>query len=167
VELSLTDALAARVELLLASRGMGNTEIMGWHGPAIKYLRTTYIEIPLLLGLETPLPRAPVRARIIGGFAPAIEIACRQSAPPPPGAGSVSEPPALPCHDYERITDWFDFGAVVGGAVAVELRSVTLSLEGRYTYGLSDISTSAIEGADSAAITNRVLAVFFGVAARM
>jgi hypothetical protein len=168
VELSLTNAVAARVELLLAPKGKGNTLRSSFHGPYESYLRSTYIEMPLLVSVGLPLRGSSLRARILSGAAPAFEVSCKISAVPPPGTTLSRDRPAWPCDDDYSWTDWFDFGAVVGAAVSVELRAITFSIEGRYTHGLSDVSGVAFpaDQDDYAAIKNRVVAVFLGVSAR-
>lgn len=91
-------------------------------------LDVDYLEIPLLLRISPPEP-GPVDLRLLAGPVASIKIDEKIST-----TGLIG---------YSLDTDQVktaDFGLAVGGAAAIQNGSMRVVAEGRYTFGLTNIS---------------------------
>jgi hypothetical protein len=124
--------LGVQVEALSITKGSES------EGTPASRTRIEYIEVPLLLHLPLTVGQhfAPY---IILGPSLAFDIDCKME------AGEVTEE----CSDREKT----DFGLSAGGGLGVALGPGALLLEGRYTWGLKNISrVDALEVKNRAAL---------------
>lgn len=91
-------------------------------------LDVDYLEVPVLLCLSAPSP-GPVDLRLLAGPVASIKMTEKLSTT---GLVGVSL-------DSDQIKS-ADYGLAVGGAVAVRNGNLKLVAEGRYTFGLSNVS---------------------------
>jgi hypothetical protein len=143
IRFGLTDRLGLQAELLSVTKGADITA-----GTPDFDLRLEYIEVPLLLHLPLMMG-ANFSPYLIGGPSIGFEIRCRTTI-----AGGVT----ADCGDADAFArNSTDFGVTAGGGFAFAMGPGALLLEGRYTWGLSDISR-----ADDITIRNRSGAVMAG-----
>jgi hypothetical protein len=114
-------------------------------------LRFEYIEVPLLLHvpLTTGMAFAPY---VYGGPSIAFEVRCRTT----DTAGTASD-----CTDvspFERRST--DIGLVAGGGLAFAMGPGALLLEGRYTWGMTNLN--AANDVDASTVRNRSGAILAG-----
>jgi hypothetical protein len=123
--------IALQVEVLDVEKGFSE-------GSEAPRMHTRYIEVPILLvgrfGLSDRF-----RPELLVGAAPARERSCRAWAMPRyigfPPENRVARPTS--CVEWRSETG--DFGAVVGGGVALHVRSATITFSARHTRGLENI----------------------------
>jgi opacity protein-like surface antigen len=111
-------------------------------------LRLEYIEVPVLIHVPLTMGMA-FAPYVFGGPSIAFEVRCRGT-----GAGGAS----VDCDNagvFDRNST--DFGLTAGGGLAFAMGPGALLLEGRYTWGLSDL-----DSADGFTIRNRSAAVMAG-----
>jgi hypothetical protein len=143
IRFGLTERLGIQAELLSVTKG---ADITG--GTPDFDLRLEYIEVPLLL--HVPLMMGSTFSPYVyGGPSVAFEIRCRTTI----AGGATAD-----CGDADAFArNSTDFGLTAGGGLAFAMGPGALLLEGRYTWGLSDINT-----ADNVTIRNRSGAVMAG-----
>jgi hypothetical protein len=112
--------------------------------------RYDYVQVPVLLKFNI-MPAGPIRPFIYGGGYGAYLIKAQGFME----AGEESEEADL-TDDFMRV----DYGVVGGGGLAFKLPGISLSVEGRYNYGLANIFKDPIEGE---AMKNRSIMVLVGV----
>lgn len=144
--------LSLQAELLYAQKGfeiafededLGEFDI-GFH--------LDYVEIPLLLRIA--LPTGPMLSPyVLMGPAVALEASCKSKVEFSGLSASVDCDETDPETGISADTKSVDVGAALGGGVAFPMGPGSLSVEGRYTFGLVDIND--IEGADAAEMKNR------------
>ena len=130
--------LGIQPEILSVTKG---AEFDGGAGGDDEAIKIEYIAVPILLHL--PLTYGSSFAPyLIGGPEFAFDIGCEYS-----GAGGdiECEDPAFPDGAFERKD--IDIGLSAGGGFAFAMGPGALLLEGRYTWGLTNISdmTDAVE----------------------
>jgi hypothetical protein len=142
VRFGLGGRLGLQAELLSVTKGADNLP-----GTPNRDIRLEYVEIPLLV--HVPLTMGMTFAPYIyGGPAVAFEVRCRTT---DAAGGSIDCTDAVP---FERNST--DFGLTAGGGFAFAMGPGALLLEGRYTWGLSDIAAA------DATVRNRSGAVMAG-----
>jgi hypothetical protein len=112
-----------------------------------------YIQVPLLLKLSV-IPLGPIRPIIYaGGYgaylikATGVEV-----------VGGVSGPPVDLIDSYQK----YDYGVVGGAGIDFKLPGITLSIEGRYNYGLRNIWITTAPD-DTTAWKNRSMMALVGI----
>ncbi len=116
-------------------------------GEVASTLDVDYVEIPLLLRLSLPTPD-PLGLRLLAGPVVSMKSSEKLSV-----SGLV---------DFSQGTDVVkttDFGFAVGGALAVRLDGLRVVGEGRYTFGLTDISDLPFGGE----VKNRAIYAMLGL----
>ena len=108
--------------------------------------RFDYVQVPVLLKLAI-VPAGPVRPFIYAGGYGSYLIKAE-------GVIGADKEDLTP--DYQR----FDYGVVGGAGLAFKLALISLSVEGRYNYGLMNIMKAPAAG-DS--MSNRCLMALIGV----
>ena len=93
-------------------------------GTAVEEFSLDYIEIPMVV--KAGIPLGMVKPSVFGGVALSFNTGCDQ-------AGSD-------CGDTVKSTDWL---GVAGADVAFYLGSISLWVDGRYHFGLSDINDAS------------------------
>lgn len=117
----------------------------------------TYVQVPLLLQYHFPV-EGSVSPRLFAGPAVAFELACDVSGSD--GSTNVS----LSCDDFADFgfdldTKSADFGLTFGAGVDIAAGSATVTLDGRYDMGLSEI----VEFEGVSGLKNRAWEFFAGV----
>ena len=112
--------------------------------------RLDYVQVPVLLKLNI-VPAGPIRPFLYGGGYGAYLVKAEGFME----LGTESDTADI-IEDYQR----YDYGVVGGGGLAFKLPGVSLSVEGRYNYGLANIIKDPIEGE---AMKNRSIMVLVGV----
>jgi hypothetical protein len=128
------------VEVLYAQRGALSDQSIN-----DQWTRLDYIDIPGYLKVTIPTPG--IRPFIYAGPQVSIETKCRTAN----GAAA--------CPDAGRKKT--DYAGVIGGGVRLGGKSLGLSLEGRYVYGLSDLKLSTVTSSES--YKNRTFMVLVGI----
>jgi hypothetical protein len=92
-------------------------------------IRQEYIQVPVLIKLNI-IPAGPIRPFLCGGGYGAYLLKSQ-------GVMTIDgvESKETLTSDYER----FDYGLVGGAGIAFKLVGLSLSLEGRYNYGLANL----------------------------
>jgi hypothetical protein len=98
--------------------------------------RHQYIQVPVLLKLNI-IPAGPIRPFLCGGGYGAYLIKSEGVLE----IDGVSETEVL-TSDYER----FDYGLVGGAGIAFKLLGLSLSVEGRYNYGMANLLKDPMAG---------------------
>jgi hypothetical protein len=116
-------------------------------------LRNDYVEVPILMRLDSPLAVGvhPVGAIPFVVFGPALGVSVRCTI----AGESPSLSVAYDCDDQFGVKT-FDFGAMLGVGLDALVGTRALSLGARYTLGLQDVF-------DGAAGRNRAIMVVAGV----
>jgi opacity protein-like surface antigen len=141
IRFGMTDRIGLQAELLSVTKGADISST-----PAFD-LRLEYIEVPLLLHLPLTIG-VNFSPYVFGGPSVGFEIRCRTTV-----AGVTAD-----CGDADAFArNSTDFGLTAGGGFAFAMGPGALLLEGRYTWGLSDISR-----AEDVTIRNRSGAVMAG-----
>jgi hypothetical protein len=126
----MVDELSFQAELLYMRKG-GRVDLT-WRGaPVSGTVRLDYLELPLLLRVDLPGPRARVLSAH-GALGPsgALRVGCRLDLPDDSGT-------AQDCTDANgTAVRRFDFNLVGLAGVDIRLSRVTIVLEGRYHVGL-------------------------------
>ncbi len=130
---NLGPAIGVQPELLFVRKGAKlfsqNVSVGGVDlGDVHTTLDVDYVEIPVLLRLSLPTP-GPVSVRLLAGPVADIKVSEKLSL-----GGLVSY--SLSSNQVKNA----DYGIAAGGAVAVQSGGVRVVGEGRYTYGLTNIS---------------------------
>ena len=112
--------------------------------------RFDYVQVPVLLKFNI-VPAGPIRPFLYGGGYGAYLIKAQGFME----VGTESDTADI-IEDYQR----YDYGVVGGGGLAFKLPGISLSVEGRYNYGLANIFKNPIEGE---AMKNRSIMVLIGV----
>jgi hypothetical protein len=112
--------------------------------------RFDYVQVPVLLKFNI-VPAGPIRPFLYGGGYGAYLVKAEGFMQ----AGEESDTADI-IEDYQR----YDYGVVGGGGLAFKLPGVSLSVEGRYNYGLANILKDPIE---SETMKNRSIMVLVGV----
>ena len=112
--------------------------------------RMDYVQVPMLLKFNI-VPAGPIRPFLYGGGYGAYLVKAEGFME----LGTESDTADI-IEDYQR----YDYGVVGGGGLAFKLPGVSLSVEGRYNYGLANIIKDPIEGE---AMKNRSIMVLVGV----
>jgi hypothetical protein len=144
--------LALQPELLFVRKGaeLFSTDVtLGGitFGEVGTTLDVDYLEVPLLLRLSL-VPAGPVNVRLLGGPVASIKIDEKVSTT---GLIDVSL-------DSDQVKG-ADFGLALGGAVALSAGGVKLVGEGRYTFGLSNVSDLPFGGD----VNNRAIYALVGL----
>jgi len=129
----LSPMIGVQPELLYVRKGAKlfstNVTIGGFtFGSVGSTLDVDYVEIPVLLRISAPNP-GPIDLRLLAGPVMSIKVAEKISTT---GLIGVSL-------DSDQVKT-SDFGLAVGGAAAIKNGSLRVVAEGRYTFGLSNIS---------------------------
>lgn len=129
----LSPMIGVQPELLYVRKGAKlfstNVTIGGFtFGSVGSTLDVDYVEIPVLLRLSAPNP-GPIDLRLLAGPVVSFKMAEKISTT---GLIGVSL-------DSDQVKT-SDFGLAVGGAAAIKNGSLRVVAEGRYTFGLSNIS---------------------------
>lgn len=111
-----------------------------------------YIEVPVNLVLNIPIPGSPIHPRLRGGTTLNFELDCQIT-----GSGGGTEVP-VSCDEAALETESLDFGFKFGGGFGIDLGpAAALNLDVDYDLGLTDIVT-----ADTSELKNRSLALSGG-----
>ena len=121
-------------EVVYAGKG-ANMMSSGMFGAINNAFRLTYIEVPLLLGLRFG---ERVQPRIYVGPEIEFNINCELTST---YVSQPNIPSTLTCADAGLAMKKTDAGVTGGGGIAFAYGRGTISLEGRYTLGLTTIST--------------------------
>jgi hypothetical protein len=147
LRLGLGDRLGLQVEVLSVTKG---ADIRAETADGSADIRIEYVEVPFLL--QIPVAAGETFAPYIyGGPTLSLEVRCRHT----DAAGDTAD-----CDDRGFATSSPDFGLSAGTGLAVLLGPGILLLEGRYTWGLTDINAGTGEAAGR--IRNRSAAVTAG-----
>lgn len=120
----------------------------------------SYVEVPLLLTASIPLP-SPVSPRLFAGGQVGFESSCDMTTDISGVSGSV-DCSSDQLGEAALATNGTTFDLVVGGGVDFSLAGpLTLTLDGRYDLGMSDISD--VSDASAASLRNRAMTVSAGV----
>jgi hypothetical protein len=139
IRFGLTGQIGLQAELLSLTRG---SDLRGPGAADDLDIRLEYVEIPLLLHL--PLMLAPgISAFVVGGPGVAFEVGCDASR----ATGQAADCDVV----FPRNTT--DVGLTAGGGLTIGVGPGALLVEGRYTWGMRDLSTAA--GAGSLTVRNR------------
>jgi len=112
--------------------------------------RFDYIQVPVLLKLNV-IPLGPVSPFIcVGGYGSYLLKA--------KGVMTVDGTPAE--EDLGEMFEKYDYGVIGGAGLAFKLPGISISIEGRYNYGLKNILTDAGEGES---IKNRSMMALVGI----
>jgi hypothetical protein len=128
IRFGLGGRIGLQAELLSVTRG-GN---LTGPGTASREVRFEYVEIPVLVHI--PLTLGAFAPYLFGGPGIALEVRCRYT----PAGGSSTD-----CTDnqpFDRSST--DFGLTAGGGIAIGMGPGAVLLEGRYTFGMSDVFTT-------------------------
>lgn len=120
-------------------------------------LKLDYVEVPVLLRLDAGGAGAAVHPILLAGASAAYRIKCSLSGTG--GGTSVSQQ----CDSGTSSEDPFkksDFSLVGGAGIAFASMGHSLSLQARYTHGLSSIATN---NTDTSNPKNRAFAVLLGI----
>ena len=112
--------------------------------------RYDYVQVPILLKFNI-VPAGPIRPFLYGGGYGAYLIKAEGFME----SGGESEEADL-TDEFMRV----DYGVVGGGGLAFKLPGISLSVEGRYNYGLANIFKDPVEGET---MKNRSIMVLVGV----
>ncbi len=131
--LDLTPSLAVQPEVLYVRKGAKlfstNVSLGGiTFGRIGTTLDVDYVEVPVLLRLSAP-PTGPVDLRLLGGPVASIKVREQLST-----TGLIGVKLGT---DQIKTTD---FGLAVGGAAAMRNGTLKFVAEGRYTFGLLNVS---------------------------
>jgi hypothetical protein len=145
----LSSILSVEGEIVLAQKGAG--------GPFFPDMRTSYLEIPLLLRLKAPVA-GRVRPFFEGGVAPSVELTCRGLTTVPTTGFGPS--PVVPLDCGSMRTKRSDLGFLAGGGIQVAIRRTTVTLLARHDSGRSNLSA----GFPPVEMYNRSWSLLVGVA---
>jgi hypothetical protein len=155
MKVPLTGMLSLQPEVHYVQNGVSITSSTGNVGSLD--LKIDYLEIPVLFRLDVSGAGASVHPILLAGASGAYRVRCSLSAT---GQGnSVSQN----CNAGADSQDPFkksDFGLVGGAGIAFTSMGHSLSLQARYTYGLSSIATKDTETSKP---KNRALAILLGL----
>jgi hypothetical protein len=112
--------------------------------------RFDYVQVPVLLKFNI-VPAGPIRPFLYGGGYGAYLLKAEGFMQ----MGEESETADI-IEDLQR----YDYGVVGGGGLAFKLPGISLSVEGRYNYGLANIIK---EPGDGESMKNRSIMVLVGV----
>ena len=112
--------------------------------------RLEYIQVPVLLKLNV-IPAGPIRPFVYAGGYGAYLLKANEVTSID---GDVTEEPVT--ENYER----YDYGVIGGAGLMFKLPGISISVEGRYNYGLKNIMTLPGEGES---IKNKSMMVLFGL----
>ncbi len=147
VETVFSDKLSLQLEPMFLEKG-GKIEIRDFFGEnAVGSLRFSYIELPVLLRLSKPSGKA--RPYLILG--PSVGYRFR--------AKAKDEITGEETDVDEDIEKW-DFGVGAGGGLSVPAGRASVFVEGRYTWGLTNVNKAD----EDIKIKNRGAQVLAGVA---
>lgn len=135
-------------ELLVVTRG---TEFEDETFDATAKFKVDYVEVPVLLVLPLSMGTG-VAPYVFGGPSFAFEIACNVSIE----GGGVDEESDCDEEGVESSRKSTDIGATVGAGLEFPLGPGNLLIEGRYNWGLSNLSEES--GADVKSRTAAILA---------
>lgn len=121
-------------ELVYAGKG-ANYKTSDMFGAINVALRLSYLEAPVLLGLKFG---GPVQPRLYAGPDIEVNINCEITAV---YVGQPFVPNTVTCADAGLVMKKIDFGVTGGGGLTFAYGRGTISLEARYTLGLTTIST--------------------------
>jgi opacity protein-like surface antigen len=126
IRFNFTGRVGLQAEILSVTKGSDID-----YGDFVQELRLEYVEIPLLLHvpLGTGMSFAPY---VFGGPSIAFEVRCRTS---------VADGPSVDCDDddvFDRKST--DIGLNAGGGLAFAMGPGAILIEGRYTWGMSNIN---------------------------
>ena len=121
-------------EFVYAGKG-ANARSSDVFGAINNAFRLTYIEVPVLVGLRFGTRLQP---RVYVGPEIEFNINCELTAT---YIGQPNIPNTTTCADAGLVMKKIDAGVTGGGAIAFAYGRGTISLEGRYTLGLTTIST--------------------------
>lgn len=143
-------------EVLFVQKG-GKQEADGVEGK----FKLNYVEIPVLAKLNVPLASAtPIKPHIYAGPSVALELSCDVEAE----AGGVSAELACDDSSVGIETKSLDFGLVFGGGVGFGLGPGTLSVDGRYVLGMTNINDIPDDPTDA---KNRTIEIMAGYGIRL
>jgi hypothetical protein len=112
--------------------------------------RFDYVQVPVLLKFNI-VPVGPIRPFFYGGGYGAYLLKAEGFM----ASGEESETADL-IEEFQR----YDYGVVGGGGLAFKLPGLSLSVEGRYNFGLANIIKDPLEGES---LKNRSIMVLVGV----
>lgn len=135
-----TSVIGVGVEALYAQRGARSDESIG-----NAFTKLDYVDIPAYLKVSLPVPA--IRPFVYAGPQVSIEMKCKT-------ANGTAD-----CPDSGRKKK--DYAAVIGGGIRLGGKSVGLSIEGRYVYGLSDLKVSTVTSSES--YKNRTFMILLGI----
>ena len=131
VTVAFTSWAGGDIEMLYVEKGMS--------GPDVFDMRSTYLEMPVLLRFTSPRALWGFAPVVQAGFAPAREISCGGVTRPPSNGFHVPAPVALDCDWYR--TDRTDMGFVLGYGARWGIGRFQLLVTRRSTRGMTDIGS--------------------------
>lgn len=143
-----TGGFTFQPEFLLNFRGVSG------EGTSLRRVELTYVELPVLFKFGVPVT-GHVKPTFFAGPALAFELSCTVNDGPDCDAESLGANTV----DIKST----DLGAVIGGGVDLMLGKTFVTLEGRYTFGLTDLQ----ETTGSPSIKNRTFAIMVGIGTRL
>jgi Outer membrane protein beta-barrel domain len=154
VVLPRNDYLSLQLEVAWSQKGVRATGTIIESGEPFDYtLRNSYVEMPVLLRLDSPLAIGvrPVGAIpfVVAGPSLGVSVRCDID------GASATQPVSYDCDDAFGVKT-FDFGAMLGAGLEAPIGALALSLGARYTIGMPDV----FEGTRG---KNRTLVVVAGV----
>ncbi len=142
---SINDVFAIQPEVLYTMKG---TKWDTGYGATITY-SVNYLEIPVLVRLSIASQGSVVPSLFVGPYV-AIKLSSKAKIEPEGGGGSVEL-------DWGEDIKTTDFGVVVGAGVDFSLFSMPVTVDARYTLGL----TSMYDSPDD--LKNGVISVMLGL----
>jgi hypothetical protein len=112
--------------------------------------RFDYIQVPVLLKLSV-IPMGPIRPVIYAGGYGSYLLKAK-------GVMTVGGVPEE--EDLGEMFEKYDYGVVGGAGIEFKLPGISISIEGRYNYGLKNVLT---DPGDGESVKNRSMMVLVGI----
>lgn len=146
-----SDMLALQPEVLYSQKGTSFSDTEGE-----VTLKLDYVDVPVLLRLDVPLANSSLRPSVFAGPVFSLRASCGAEAEFDGGSVEVN------CDDFDEEGISFkdtDFGLAFGAGLDFPAGRATVTLDGRYTLGLSSIDDSG----QDADVKNRAFAAMLGI----
>ena len=132
VQAGLGEIFAIRPEVFFSQKGASSSDEGLFYRASLDY-----VEVPVLVVARMPLG-GRIRPYALAGPVLSFETGCEIE------IEGLNGPVASPCESFDEedpfLTKGTDFGLSLGGGVEMMARRVVVMLDGRYTFGLTDIN---------------------------
>ncbi|MEP6765126.1 MAG: porin family protein [Gemmatimonadaceae bacterium] len=155
VQIPLGGMLSLQPEVHYAQNGVSITSSTG--AVSSLDLKIDYLEIPVLLRLDAGGADAAVHPILLAGASGAYRLKCSLSGT---GGGTSVSTDCNAGTDSEDPFKKSDFSLVGGAGLAFTSMGHSLSLQARYTHGLSSIATTSTAASNP---KNRALSILLGI----